>query len=264
MKKYLKLLRFELKSITRDKITTVMLVYPALIVFIGAYVLPLILERFGDDTLGTKIAAMVMIIIFAALGPFINAALLGFSLLDNRDDNTLDTIRVTPISLRGYVTFKSVYAYLLSVNASFWIIFLTDKLGQDAYTFMGSNLFQDFTLLLIITYALIAGLFTPLFGIFLAAVAKNKIEGFAYMKSSGIIVMLPALVVINTMQDYKQYFLGITPIFWPLKGLMTGGNLLENEANLPPFIYFLIGFIYMIILLILSYKVFENKVQQAH
>lgn len=261
MKKYLKMLKFELKSITRDKITTVMLVYPAMIVVIGAYVLPLILDRFGGDTAGTQIAAIVMIIIFAALGPFINAALLGFSLLDNRDDNTLDTIRVTPISLRGYVTFKSVYAYILSVNASFWIIFLTDRLSQDAYVFMGVDLFKDFTVLLILVYALIAGMFTPLFGLFLSAVAKNKIEGFAYMKSSGIIAMLPALVVINTMQDFKQYFLGITPIFWPLKGLMTGGGLLEHEANLPTVLYFIIGFIYMSALTLISYKVFENKVQ---
>ncbi|MFU8786146.1 MAG: hypothetical protein ACNA7U_02785 [Candidatus Izemoplasmataceae bacterium] len=261
MRKYIKMLSFEFKNISRDKITVVMLVYPLLVIAMGAYIMPLLLTEFGGDTPGTQIAGLVMIIIFAALGPFITAALLGFNLLDNRDDNTLDTIRVTPISLKGYITFKAVYAYILSVNASFWTIFATKHLSGDAYTFMGVDLFKDFTLGLIIVYSFIAGLFTPLFGLFLSAVAKNKIEGFAYMKTSGMIALLPALVVINTMQDWKQYFLGLTPIFWPVKGLMTGASLLDHSHNLPTWGYFIIGVIYMGVLIVTAYKVFERKIQ---
>lgn len=261
MFKYLRLLKYELKNILSDSMSKVMLIYPIFIIIVGAYFLPILLERFGDDTPGTQVAALVMIIFFASIAPFITAAMLGFNLLDNRDDNTIDTIRVTPISLRGYITFKSIYAYILSVNASFFVMFGTKHLSGDGYTVMGINLFDNFTAGWIFIYAVVAGLFTPLFGLLLSAFAKNKIEGFAFMKASGMIIIVPALAVIETMQDAKQYFLGIIPIFWPVKGLMTSADLLVHSSNLDVWLYMVIGILYMIVLIIIFYKIFDRKLQ---
>ncbi len=262
MAKYANLMRYELKNILKDSMTKVMLIYPLFIIVVSSFIMPVVLERFGGDTAGTYIAALVIIVVFASIAPFITAALLGFNLLDNRDDNTLDTIRVTPMSLKGYITFKSIYAYVLAVNASFLVIFATKHLSGDGYTFMGVNIFDNFTTGAIIVYAFVAGLFTPAFGLLLSALAKNKIEGFAYMKSAGMIIVLPALVVIETMQDAKQYILGIVPIFWPVKGLMTSAELLEHSSNLPVWLYMVIGTVYTGVLIGVFYKVFDRKLQE--
>ncbi len=261
MAKYSKLLKYELKNIMRDSMTKVLLVYPVFILIVTSYVLPIVLDRFGGDTPETIVASLVMIIIFASIAPFITAAMLGFSILDNRDDNTLDTIRVTPMSLKGYVVFKSIYAYVLSVNASFLIMFGTKHLSGDGYTIMGVNLFDNFTAGNLFIYALVSGLFTPAFALLLSALAKNKIEGFAFMKGTGMIVIVPALAVIETMQDAKQYILGIVPIFWPVKGLMTSADLLTHPSNLPFVLYMVIGTLYMGVLILIFYKLFDRKLQ---
>ena len=261
MEKYLRLLKYELKNMTQDSMSRILIAYPIIIVIVSSYVIPRVFDQFGGDTSSNYIAALVLVIIFASIAPFITAALLGFSLLDNKDDNTLDTIRVTPISLKGYVIFKSIYAYILAVLASFLVVYGTKVLSGDSYTFMGVNLFESFSFSSVLLYALVAGLFTPVFAYLLAALAKNKIEGFAYMKSAGMIVIVPALVVIETMQDAKQYLLGIIPIFWPVKGLMTSAELLDHPSNLPFWGYGIIGSIYMILLMILFYKTFDSKIQ---
>ncbi|MFW5838465.1 MAG: hypothetical protein ACOCP4_07270 [Candidatus Woesearchaeota archaeon] len=260
MKKYLNLLKFEFKNILRDKMTLILLIYPFLIMLLGAYLIPAILERTNASGSGEEVAILIIIIVFAVLAPFITSALLGFTLLDNRDENTLVTIRVTPISLKGYIMFKSIYAYILSVNATFWVIYGTKLLSGDSYTVMGKNLFDAFTISNTLFYSVIVSLFTPVFGLFVSAFARNKVEGFAYLKGSGLFIMIPVLSVLNAMQDARQYILGIIPLFWPVKGLMVDANLLTNDANLPVLLYMIIGALYMILLICLSYKVFENKV----
>ncbi len=260
MRKFTKLLFYELKNIIKDKMTVILLVYPLMVIAIGSFILPALLDRFGGDTPGTRVAALVMIILFATIAPFIGSVLLGFSLLDNRDENTLDTIRVTPLSLRGYILFKTVYTYVLTVLGSFFVVFGTKTLSGDGYTIMGVDLFADITVGLMFVYALTAGLFTPVFAFMLAAVSKNKIEGFAYMKTSGMIVLIPMLAVIETMQDAKQYVLGIVPLFWPAKGLMVGGGLFDHPSDLPMALYMVFGALYMLALAFIGYRFFERNV----
>lgn len=261
MKKYLEILGFEFKNILRDKMTLLLLIYPLLIIMLGAYVIPAIIGEFAEGGSGQYTASFVIIIVFASLAPFVTGGLLGFSLLDHRDENTLNTIRVTPLSLKGYLTFKSVYAYILAVNAAFFTIFGTKVLSGDRYTIMETNLFETFTAGNIFLYALVAGLFAPFFGLTISALAKNKIEGFAYLKSTGIISVLPAIIVLDNLQDAKQYLVGVFPNFWPVKGLMVSADLLQHDTNLPFLGYLAIGLIYMIGLSILAYKLFERKVQ---
>ncbi len=260
MIKYIKLLRYEFKNLVRDKMTLVMLVYPLMLMLIGAYVIPAVVDRFGDGDAAQRTTSLFIIVVFAAIAPFIGSVLLGFSLLDNRDENTLDTIRVTPISLRGYVVFKSIYAYILGVNGAFWILYGTRLLSGDGYVVMGQDLFEPFTIGVVLTYALISSLFTPVFALFLAAVAKNKIEGFAYMKATGMIILVPVLVVLEPLHDWKQYFLGIMPTFWPIKGMLVQTDLLGHADDLPLIGYSVIGILFNVCLIVFMYKIFERKV----
>ncbi len=261
MMKYFRLFTYEMKNILRDKMTMLMLVYPLLIIMIGSFIIPRLIDVYGQEAAGQELAVLVVIIVFSSLAPFITAAMLGFNLIDHLDENTLDTIRVTPVSLKGYVTFKTVYAYLLSVNASFWTLFGVKHLSGDGYTFHGVNLWDSFTAGNILIYAFAAGLFTPVFAMFLASVSKNKIEGFAYMKITGMLVFLPVILVLDTMQDFKQYIIGIYPIFWPVKALMVSADFLTHEHNLTYSLYITIGVFYSLFLTLLAYKHFENKLQ---
>ncbi len=261
MKKFIDLLGYELKNLTRDSMTMILIVYPIMIVLIGSYIIPMVLEQFGEDGVQSSIVGLVIVIIFASIAPFITGAMLGFNILDHRDENTLDTIRVTPLSLKGYMRFKSIYAYVLCVMASFVTVYGVKVLSGDRYTVQGFNFFDQLSVGMTLTYALVAGLFAPMFGLFLGGVAKNKIEGFAYMKTFGIFAVLPGLLVINALQDWKQYLLGVIPTFWPVKGLMVHASLLNNTSDLPVWGYHSIGVIFMAGLTIVCYRYFESKIQ---
>ncbi len=259
MMKYLKLFSFEIKNIIREPMTMIMLVYPIMMIGVGAFVIPVLIDNYAQTQDGMEMASLVVIVVFANLAPFVTAAMLGFNLLDHKDENTLDSIRVTPLSLRGYVLFKSVYAYLISFNASFWSLQGTKLLSGDSYSFGGVNLWERFELSYIIIYALVAALFTPVFGLILSAFSRNKIEGFAFMKVSGTIALLPVIIVLETMQDFKQYFLGIFPTFWPTKGLMVSSDLLTHNHNIAVWLYMVIGMVYSITLSVIIYRIFEKK-----
>lgn len=261
MRKYLEMLKYEFKNIVRDKMTLVMLLYPLLIIVIGSFVLPTLIENYGETATGQKMAALMIVIVFANIAPFITAAMLGFNLIDHRDENTLNTIRVTPLSLKGYVIFKTIYAYFISANASFWALYGVKILSGDNYNFHGYNIWNQFTLSNILIFALVAALFTPVFALILAAFSKNKIEGFAYMKTAGMLTVLPAVLVLDTMQDFKQYFLGFLPTFWPMKGMLSQAELLTHSHNISYSAYMLIGIVYALSLTIVAFKWFDHKVQ---
>jgi fluoroquinolone transport system permease protein len=127
---------------------------------------------------------------------------------------------------------------------------------------MGQNAFRDLPISGILFYALVGGLFGPLFGLLMASLAKNKIEGFAYLKSLGILLLVPVLVMVETFQDIKQYILGIIPGFWPIKGLLESASILQNKANLPAFVYFTIGSIYMLIMIGLLTYLFQKNISE--
>ncbi len=261
MRKYLKLLKYEFKNILRDKMALIMLLYPLLMIAIGSFIIPTLIDTYGEQAEGQETAVLVVIIIFSSIAPFVTAAMLGFNLLDHKDENTLDTIRVTPLSLKGYVIFKTMYAYLLSVNASFFTLFGVKHLSGDAYTIHGQNLWDHFNAGSIFIYALVAGLFTPVFALFLASIAKNKIEGFAYMKLTGMLTVLPAILVLDVMQDARQYILGVLPIFWPVKGLLVDVGFLSHDHNLSYVMYMVIGIVYAALLMLVTYRGFEKRLQ---
>ncbi len=259
MNKYARLLVYELKTIIREKMTLILLIYPLFMLLIGAFLIPGLIDNYGETAAGQEMASLIVIIIFAAIAPFVGSSLLGFSLLDHKDENTLDTIRVTPLSLKGYVLFKTAYVYVLTANAAFWTLFGVKHLSGDAYTFHGVNLWDFFSAGDIAVFALVAAAFTPVFAFFLAAISKNKIEGFAYMKVFGVVAIMPAIIALEPLQDFRQYFLGIWPLFWPTKGLLVDVGLLEHAHNLHAFWYMAIGIVYPLALSLLLFGFFERN-----
>ena len=260
--RYLRLLTYEFKHILRDQMTVVMLVYPVMILLFGSYVLPLIIEQFASNDAGAYAASLVVVVILGSIAPFIAGAMLGFLLLDHRDEHTLDALRVTPMSLKGYLGFKVTYTYLLAALSGVLVLFGITLLAGDRYTIMGQNVLDGFTFLNVLMYALVAGLFAPIFGLLISALGKNKIEGFAYMKTLGIFALLPALITLEALQDGRQYLLGVIPSFWPLRGLMMDAGLMQGSADLPFILYLLIGLVYSLALLYGMGRLFFKKIEQ--
>lgn len=266
MKKYLSLVRYEFKTIVKDMMNLFILLYPLLMLFICGYLLPAIISKTSsNDPNSQAIALLIGFVLLISIGGFMMGAMLGFSLLDNRDENTLTNIAVSPITVSGYAVFKIIYTYILQVLGNIFMIGGLKLLASDSYVVnyggITIGLLDNISYGQIIVFSLVSSLIVPFVAMLLGAIAKNKIEGFALVKSGGLFVMIPMLVLLDSFQNGKQYIFGIFPNFWPMKALLNIALNSQNTANLNFWIYMLIGTVYPIILGILALRVFIKKNQ---
>ncbi len=266
MKKYVGLLKYELKTILKNSMSVFMLVYPLLMLFICGFLIPGILDKTADaQSNGSTVTLLIAFVLILTIGGFVLGAMLGFALIENKDENTLQNIAVTPITVSGYATFKIIYTYVISVIANFVMIGGLKLLASDSYVVVYNNvtigLLDNITYIQILILSVVTSLFVPTIALVIAAIAKNKIEGFAFMKSSGIIIMIPMLALLNIFKDGKQYILGLAPNFWPTKALLNQALNSNEPSDISFALYLIIGAVYMLILAFISLKAFLKKAQ---
>ncbi len=263
MKKYGKLLKYELKTILKDPMNAFVLFYPFLMLGICGWLLPAILERSGAATNARAITLLIGFVVAISLGGYMMGALLGFSLLENKDEKTLWSIAVTPVTVSGYALFKTIYAFVFAVLGNIVMCAGLKLFASEAYTieYMGLTigLFDKITYVHILLFSVVSSLIVPFIGAVFAGFARNKIEGFAYIKTGAIIVMIPMLSILNSLQDWRQYFLGIAPNFWPVKALLNLAMSSSNTANIDFWAYLLIGTIYPLALGAFAMRTFVRK-----
>ncbi|MFA7436391.1 MAG: hypothetical protein WC006_08525 [Bacilli bacterium] len=257
MKKYFSLIKYEMKSILKDPLNIFMLFYPFFILFILGVIIPLSLEKIDSYS---YIVILIILIMALSLGAFLIGALLGFSFIENKDEKTILGISVTPLKVEGYTIFKVVYATIFSFIGNIVIVGGLKIISNDIYVINeGSvNLLENITWIHVIVFSAVSSLFSPVFALIIASIAKNKIEGFALMKSSSIILFFPLLILIPFFENGNQFLLSVFPNFWTIKGILTvATNSLDNNLNF--YLYMLIGAVYSFVIMLLSIKMFINK-----
>ncbi|WP_025725562.1 hypothetical protein [Acholeplasma granularum] len=264
MKKYLSLVKYEFKTIVKDLMNLFILLYPILMLFICGFLLPAIVEKTaGLDSNVAAITLLIGFVILISIGGFMMGAMLGFSLLDNRDENTLINIAASPVTVSGYATFKIIYTYILAILGNVFMVGGLKLLASESYVVnyggITIGLLDNLTYGHIIIFSIVSGLIVPFVALALGALAKNKIEGFAMIKGGGLFVMIPMLILLESFQDAKQYIFGIFPNFWTMKAILNLSLGTENAMNMDFWLYMLIGAIYPIILGIIALKMFVKK-----
>ncbi|MEZ4357376.1 MAG: hypothetical protein R2876_01920 [Eubacteriales bacterium] len=260
MNKYIYLLKYEFKTIVRDSMNLFMCIFPLVILFLSTVIFPMVFNTTSPtDDATTKVAMLLFLIVILAFGGFLVAAMATFLLLDHKDENTLSTIAVTPLGASGYVKFKMTYIYIMSVISTIMIFLGTKLLAGDEYAIGGVSIFDTISIWHIISFAVVSALFVPALALLQGAFAKNKVEGFAYIKGTGMIALVPALLILDAFSGGLQYLLGIFPNFWALKGIMLELFPENNAANLSYPVYLIIGAAYNILLIVMAYRVFLKK-----
>jgi hypothetical protein len=262
MGKYLSLLKYEAKNIIRDPMNAYMCSFPVIILALSAFVFPMIFESI-DPAKGAvlRVTMLLLIFIILAFGPFFLAAVATFLLLEHKDEHTLSTIAVTPAGTSGYIRFKLAYIYLMSVIGNIIVLAGTMILAGDRYSVMDFSLFDGIGPWHIISFSLVNGLLTPVLGLLQGAWAKNKVEGFAMIKGTGILALVPALMILETFQGKMQYLLGIFPNFWCIRGMLFEFMPVKTGSDLSFPAYLLIGTAYNLALLFFAYRYFLRKAE---
>lgn len=262
MKKYIRLLRFELKGMLRDPVTLLLMIFPALLLFLSSFVLPRVLHTLPPmEALTARGVTLLMLMTVASFGSIMAGALATFMLLDHKDEHTLHTIAATPLGLSGYLLFKMGYVFLTAAVSVFLVLAGTKWLAADAYTLMGMRLFDRLGIGHILFFSLVSALNAPMLALLLGGVAKNKVEGFAWIKGSGLMAMIPLLLLLPAFDGARQYFLCVFPNFWTSKALVVQLLNDKDPANLSFALYLLVGALYSVLAIAGSRRLFLKKQQ---
>ena len=231
----------DFKSVRRDPLLLYWLVIPPLMVLRVRLILPwatgYLSNNFGFDLV--PYYPMLLSFFFVLQIPLLFGVMAGLLVLDERDDDTLTALRVTPISMAGYTLYRGGATTLLSFAYVLIALPLTGLLPP--------SLLPATALV-----ALLSGLMAPLFALILSTFAANKVEGLALMKGLSVFMLGP-LAAYFIDSDW-QLLLGVLPTYWPAKAFWVAGE----GGNLWP--YVLVGMVYHLLLLAWLLRRFQKKV----
>jgi fluoroquinolone transport system permease protein len=198
------------RAISRDSMLVWMFFMPLLLGLLVRVGLPaltgLLDERFDFDL--APYHSLVAGYFLLMLPPMLVGLVCGFLLLDERDDQTLTALLVTPLSLQSYLLYRIGTPLLLCT-----------VMTAAALAFSGIPLAPWPALLPVLLLASMEG---PIMALFLASFASNKVQGFAVMKAIGSPLGLPALA---WFVDFPlQLWAGLIPTYWPLRAYWSAGE----------------------------------------
>ena len=225
-------------SVVRDPLLRWVLALPVLVALVSPWVLPGFLAQLGAS-LETDLAAYyaplvgVELLLFA---PALAGMVVGFLLLDQKDDRTLDALRVSPLPLAWYLAYRLALPVAMSV-----------LLTLITFPLAGLNDLGIGTLVVAVSAAPLA----PMMALVLGTLATNKVHGFALVKGLGVVLPIPLIAYF--VDAPWTVLLGVVPTYWPAQVYW---SFLNGGSNAAP--YFLIGLTYQALLVAVLLRRFSQ------
>jgi fluoroquinolone transport system permease protein len=231
----------DLKSIHRDPLLRWLVFYPLLITALIRWGVPLLSVRLAEQFQFDLTSYYPLLMSFVLLvTPMLSGIVIGFLLLDQKDDQTLIALQVTPLTVNGYLIYRTIMPSLLSLVMTL-VIFPLAGLVEVGF-------------LPLLVAALGAAPLAPLYALFTAALAANKVQGFAVIKALGVLLVFP--VIAWFVAPPWQLIFGLVPLYWPTKLFWL---LHAGQAN--AWLYGLIGLIYQFLLLAVLLRRFNRTMR---
>lgn len=218
------------KSVGRDALLRWVIFIPILLALLTRWFVPGLVD-YAESILAIEIQATyppLLAYMLMLLVPNMVGFVIGFLLLDQRDDRTLFALQVTPLSLKGYLVYRLTMPVVLSFFLSLIVLVLSGLVELE----------WQFLLLACLSAAPMA----PIFALGLAVLSQNKVQGFALMKVSGLVLMPPLAAYF--IESNWQLLLGLIPTYWPAQTLWSA----QAGANSFWF-YLLTGLVYQLLFL---------------
>ena len=233
MQLFFEIVKNDLKLIFRDKSLMMMFFVPVLI---------MLFLRFGVPEL-TALAPVLpgyywliissLISVAAALPAF----LIGFLILDEKDENLYAVFQVLPLPQNFILKWRVLFTVLLGFMFSFFIITLNGLI--------------QFNLIQTVLIALQFSLIPPLLALSIVLIAKNKIEAAAVYKALSIFLILPAAAFF-IRSDWRFAF-GVIPFFWSYNSVRMISEMFYFLIN------FVVSFSFHGALLVLIYRFYLRR-----
>ena len=131
-------------------------------------------------------------------GALFSGIIIGFMLLEEKDDNTIKAMLVTPLPFQTYVGYRVVVTMVIGFALILAEVLLINLVIPPLLP-----------LLLITASAMLTG---PISGLFFATFAENKVQGFALTKFTGVAGLL--ILVAWFVPEPFQFIFGLFPPYW--------------------------------------------------
>ncbi|MFA7566091.1 MAG: hypothetical protein WCY01_03635 [Alkalispirochaeta sp.] len=204
------------KNAIRDDILPVVACIPVFLV---------LLIRFGEPQLQAVLPASIdlsvhhpaVIAVLTCMTPMMFGWVIGFMLLEEREEHVLSAIAITPLTKRGYLLYRITLVTVVSIVLTAVLIPLSGLSGISGLTMPRY-----------LIISVMAALEAPFFALILATLAGNRVEGLAVAKLLGIIVIPPILPFY--FDSPAVYLSGIIPSYW------IGEALTRIDGPFPSFV----------------------------
>lgn len=184
----------DVKNIFRDRTLTIIFLMPVIIILLLRLVIPPLINKF--PVLADYYT--VIVALFCAATAVSPAFIVSFIMLDEKDENVLQVIRVMPLSPRVFVLYRILFIFL------FGFIF-------SLLTIQFSAL-ENFTLTAVVSVSVLFAMLAPTTALLIITFARNKIEGITLLKGINFIMMLPLLFFF--VKSSWTVLLGVIPVYW--------------------------------------------------
>ncbi len=196
------LLPADLRRLARDELLVWMPAVPLAMALAARLGVPALLGPVGPGGAGAREwTARIDVTAFAIVVPVLVGTVVGFMLLGEKEDGVWSVLAVTPVSLRGYLIWRAAGAVIVAAVACGVCVRLADL----------DDLGAARTAILAATGAPLAGAVA----LGLAAWAADTIQGFAAVKLTLIVLVLPAVAPRGA--GAWQWPLAAIPSWWPVR-----------------------------------------------
>ena len=229
------LIQSDSRQIFRDYALWVFVFLPFIILSLLRWGLPVI-EAYFAILVDYRLLIVAMMSSVSAVG---SAYLISFIMLDEKDEQVFDALRVMPISPARFI----LYRLLLITGLGF--VFAI-------FTIAGSGMLE-ISPLRILGLSFLISLGSPLTALACVSFAHNKIEGVTLLKGINFLFVIPMIVMILDV-SWKWVF-GFIPFYWVFAAFEE-----VMSAGLIFWLYLCIGVSVHLALIILIYSWFRKKV----
>lgn len=206
------LVPIDLKMVGRDSLLRWMVALPLALALLARWGTPPLFEWLQQQYQFDASRYNPLLLSWLLLAtPSLYGAVIGFLILDERDDQTLKALQITPLTLKGYLMYRIAGPLVLGFLMSMAILPISGLVEMG---------FKEM-LLASVAASPLAAVYT----LFLAAFANNKVQGFALMKAAGVLAWPPIFAYF--IDSPWQLSFGVVPTYWPAKllwVLIAGGK----------------------------------------
>lgn len=191
------------RSVARDSFLAWMVPLPLVLGALLRFALPA-LVAWGRTELGLDLAPYLPLVVgyFAVLlVPLLVGMVVGFVLLDERDDDTLTALLVTPLPIEGYVAWRIGVPLLLCGATGALAILLVGQVHVPASA--------------LAPILAVSALEAPMLALATASVVQNKVQGFAFLKVVSALQLVPVAGWFAPAP--WRWAAGLWPAFWPVQ-----------------------------------------------